>query len=82
MRIYGKDDLRWKEDSLYLKDELKCYLVQDKKHPKMYWTKWPDGSMSSDYINYTRAKEWSIRMTLRELNNTTEEEILTYQETP
>lgn len=80
MRIYGKNDLRWNEDVLYLKDAVQCYLVQDKKHKKMYWTKWPDGSMSSDYVNYTRAKEWSVRMTLRELNNGVEEENYDTQE--
>ena len=73
MRLYRREDLRWEEDKLFLRDELQCYLVQDKKHPKMFWTKFPDGSMSSDYINHNRAKEWSVRMTLRDLNNGVEE---------
>lgn len=81
MRIYSRDALKWKEDKLFLKDELQCYLIQDKKHSKMFWIKWPDGSMSSDYANYTRQREWAVKMTLRELNNGIDHEMKDTEET-
>ena len=81
MRIYPRTALNWKNDELYLKDELQCWLVPDKRHPKMFWIKWPDGAMSSDYANHTRQKEWAVRMTLRELNNGVEEPDLNTEET-
>lgn len=81
MRIYARTALQWKKDELFLKDELQCWLIQDKRHPKMFWIKWPDGAMSSDYANYTRQKEWAMKMTLRELNNGIDYEVKDTEET-
>ncbi len=32
-------------------------ILQDKTYPEMYWVEWPDGTLSADFYNKTRAKE-------------------------
>jgi len=32
-------------------------IIQDKQCTKMYWIEWPDGELSHDFYNITRAKE-------------------------
>lgn len=34
-------------------------IVKDKVHPNMYRIKWPDGVLSADFYNKTRARDIS-----------------------
>ena len=36
-------------------------IIQDKQCSWMYWLEWPDGSLSDDFYNKTRAK-WYARV--------------------
>jgi len=37
-------------------------ILQDKIYPNMYWVEWPDGTLSDDFYNITRAKEYVRRI--------------------
>ncbi len=36
--------------------------VPDKKYPNMYRVEWPDGVLSADFYNKTRAKEHLLKI--------------------
>jgi len=41
-------------------------ILQDKTYPHMYWIQWPDGTLSDDFYNISRANwyrrnlQWQI----------------------
>lgn len=75
--VYGRENLTWKGQRLYFKSKI---LVETKAapimgirpttyEPTMFYVEWPDGVMSADIYNLTRAKEHAMVIALAKLNN-------------
>lgn len=81
MRVYGSNDLIWKDKDLLLKKPL-ISILENPTHKGMFWVLWPDGVKSADCYNLTRAKDHAMTIALQTLNNTTLDKIYDGQETP
>jgi len=42
-------------------------IVKDEQYQNMYRIQWPDGTLSEDMYNYTRAKDYIQRLSVQEL---------------
>lgn len=63
MKHYGQSDYEWKNNKLYLNDKKTGYsIVPDGGLGKMFKVRWPDGVLSEDYYNLTRAKDHASRL--------------------
>lgn len=69
-----KRHLVWKDNDLFLKDEKLMSVIQDKQYPSQFRLEWPDGVLSKDFYNFTRAKEHAMRIVLKTLGETVEDE--------
>lgn len=70
--MISNKDLVWKEDKLMLKDQVMFTLYKD--GAGKYRLRWPNGDVTKDFYNQTRAKNNAKRIVLEEINGTTEEE--------
>ena len=81
MNIYGRDSLRWRKNKLCFRNKTKALFAVvevnrtgdlgklDEKYESVFWrVEWPDGTLSDDFYNKTRAKEHATRLALRKLN--------------
>lgn len=65
--MYGRHNLNWKGNSLYLGDKKKVEIVQDTKYPSMWRIKLNSGKLS-DMVNRDQAKDAAESHALGELN--------------
>ena len=73
MIIVGRDRLKWNKNDLYYQDKKMISIFHGDVNSDLWWLRWPDGIVSADFYNKTRAKEHAIKIVLQELNNTPEE---------
>ncbi len=62
------NNLKWKENKLYLKDKLVAEIVPFIAQEGMYRIKWPDGTKSNDFYNLTRAKDNAVKIVIEDTN--------------
>lgn len=64
--MIGKNSLNFRSHTLFKGDQNTGWsVVPDKKIvglAKMYRVRWPDGVLSVDYYNYTRARDHAARL--------------------
>lgn len=61
------EDFNWKDKKLYLgKTDTKFSVFNGEED--IYWVKWPDGQISADFYNLTRAKDNCVKMALSTYN--------------
>lgn len=61
--MIGKNNLSFKFKKLYHSDEDTGFsVVPDDKVEKMFRVRWPDGVLSADYYNLTRARDHAARL--------------------
>lgn len=75
MTIVGRNQLKWKNDDLFYQNRKMISIFLGNSDSDLWWVKWPDGIISADFYNKTRAKEHAIKIILKELNNAIEEDI-------
>lgn len=68
MNHYGRDKLSWKKDKLMFKNKEIISVVPDARHTSQWRVLWPNGDLSTDFYNYSRAKEHSVLLALEILN--------------
>lgn len=52
------DNYEWKNERLHYEGRTTGMgILVHPTYPKMYYVRWPDGSLSEDFYNRTRAKE-------------------------
>lgn len=67
--MIGKKDITFKEDKLYHKGENTGFsVVRDPDTYLMVRVRWPDGVLSKDYYNMTRAKDHAAALYLETQN--------------
>jgi hypothetical protein len=71
---YGRNVLKWKEDSLFFQDKKLVSFVPDDVWKDMFRLQWPEGDCSDGFYNKTRAKEHCYKFSLRIINEDTIEE--------
>lgn len=47
--------------------EVQLKVVKDQEYQNMYRIQWPDGTLSEDMYNFTRAKDYVQRLSVQEL---------------
>ncbi len=66
MRIYGRSELNWKKDKLYLGTKYtKTFISSHDTYSKMYWVNTENG-LSEDFYNLSRTKDHGITLTLQD----------------
>lgn len=76
MRTYGRDRLVWRPGyHIECEGKFYCSVIPVEGNEKMYKVGWPDGIVSKDYYNLTRAKDHAVKETLKLLNNIVEDEL-------
>ena len=70
MTNHGTKELTWKDNKLYYDGEVVYSVVKDRKYPVLYRMKAPDGKLSEDFYNLTRACDNCVFLTLQRLNQT------------
>lgn len=70
MRIYSNAEFHWKNNKLYLGKKGTGFSVFNAEED-LYWMKWPDGIISADYYNLSRAKDNCRQIALTQYNNNT-----------
>lgn len=73
MTVIGRNRLKWEGNDLFFQSEKVMSIFLGDRESDLWWLRWPDGTVSVDYYNKTRAKEHATRMALKELNNGVEE---------
>lgn len=73
MRIYARSELRWRKNKLCLGSRTKALMEVQRysafeEYPECYQVKWPDGVLSEDFYNLSRAKDHAVRIALGKLN--------------
>lgn len=68
MRVYSYKEFSWKENDLFYQEELLYAVVSDEKYPSMFRIKWPDGILSADFYNLTRARDNAISLAMVQFN--------------
>lgn len=69
MNYYGSRRLSWSKNKLYLGKQVLFEVVPDSTHKGMFRIKWPDGVLSEDLYNLSHAKDNSVKLALKQLNN-------------
>lgn len=69
---YASSDFTWKKDKLYFND-LMIEVVPHESFPNMFRLRWPDGILSKDFYNYTRARDNALKVSLTKKNGIEEE---------
>jgi hypothetical protein len=69
MRVWGRNELAWKNDALYLRGRRRrlIAIAPDGQWPGMWRVRYPDGGLS-DMVNLSRAKDAAAAEALRILN--------------
>ena len=83
--MIGRINLSWKDNNLYQGKKKTGFSVYfhhgllygpglhgEDQPGKFYKVKWPDGTLSEDFYNRTRAKENCVKVYLESINNTCE----------
>lgn len=73
MRIYSKNETKWKENVLFYSGKPVMEVVQDETYQTMWRIKYPDGVLSADMYNKTRAKDHCETEFLKTINLETED---------
>lgn len=68
MRHPSYKDYQWKYNILYSKGEKKFEIVEDNIYAGMFRVQWPDGVLSADCYNLTRARAHAEALVLEELH--------------
>lgn len=67
--MLGFDELHWKNPvSLYHGDRKVLSLTPNKEYLGMWRVKWPDGVLSDNFYNHTRAKENAMKWYVADFN--------------
>lgn len=67
--MIGKKDVNFRYKQLYHGEENTGWsVVEDKTFLTMWRVRWPDGVLSEDYYNYTRARDHAARLYSDEQN--------------
>lgn len=61
----NRNSLSWKNNQLVHKDELKMEVVPSEEG--LFRVKWPDGVLSQDHYNLTRAKDHCMQITVKNI---------------
>ena len=70
--MLNTSNFNWKRNKLYLGEENTGFSVQQKFYASdtnFYWVRWPDGVLSEDFYNLTRAREHCISEATKSINN-------------
>lgn len=71
MKHYGQSDFDWKKNKLYLTGKKTGYsVIEEKGHPGMFRIRWPDGILSEDFYNLTRAKDHASTIAAEDMRKT------------
>ena len=54
------EDFKWKGNDLYLNKKKTGFSIFNGEED-LYWLKWPDGQISADFYNLSRAKDHCIK---------------------
>jgi hypothetical protein len=68
MKATGRDKFTWRDNQLFYAGRKLARVVPNDEVPGMYWIVRPNGDVSADHYNLTRAKQNAITTEMRRLN--------------
>ena len=77
MRVYGSNEFSWKDNRLYLGKKYTGFSVMSDEPEhlggiEMFFVVYPDGVLSKDYYNLSRAKQHCVDEAMSAINTTKE----------